>query len=286
MDQVALGIGGGRLGTSLADEQGQAGGEQRERGGARPGESETGEIDQSRAEQWSEGDAQVEPEGVVRQRLAHSCLGCEVGECSEAGDEERRLGDSREQAQRHDHGKALGEEQQCEAGGRDEGAAEEQRQATEAVGEAPGDGPQDERRQGECPDGETGAGGVAADGAGDVQGEREDRDAEGGEVAQFGDAEHDERRGEQALRRRAARHGSPRMIECDGSRPTTTSAYASDERAAQAGIAGVQRKSRERCGADTVSDSNRSAMRLVTPSAVRSRMPRTIIAGASRAMRR
>ena len=286
MDQVVLGIGRGRLGAGLADEQRQAGGEQCEHGGARPRETETGEIDQRRAEQRSEGDPEVEPEGVVRQRLAHSCLGREVGERGEAGDEERRLGDSREQAQRHHRGQALGEEQQCEAGGRDEGAAEEQRQATEAVGEAPGEGPQDQRRERECPDGETGAGGVAADRAGDVQGEREERHAEGGEVAELGDAQRDERRGEEALRRRAARHGSPHMIECDGSRLTTTSAYASDECAAPAGSDGVQRKSRERCGADTVSDSNRSAMRLVTPSALRSRMPRTTIAGASRATRR
>ena len=50
----------------------------------------------------------------------------------------------------------LGDGHEREARGGEQGAAEEQRQSAEAVGEPSGEGPQHERGDGEAPNGETG----------------------------------------------------------------------------------------------------------------------------------
>ena len=83
VDEMTVAVVGWRVLPRLADEQGQAGGRHGECCGAGPREPEAGHPDERLAERRPEGDAEVETQRVVRERLAETCGRRKVGEGGE-----------------------------------------------------------------------------------------------------------------------------------------------------------------------------------------------------------
>ena len=133
-------------------------------------------------QRWTEGKAKVEPERVVAECLTHPARWREVGQGGEGGDEERSLRDPQHQTQ-GDHKRHGVNEGRRQCGDRTQrGAADEKRPSAASVGETPGEGTQQQRGDGERAEGKPRAGLVGPQRPGDVERQRVDRHAGGGEV--------------------------------------------------------------------------------------------------------
>ena len=192
--------------SRFSDAEHQHGGEHREDGGAVPGSVVAPLLDQDLGQRRPEGDAEIEAERVVAQRLPHPRRRREVGEQREAGHEERRLGDALHQPYADDEGQGLGVRKEHHAECSQRGAEDHQRSAALGVGEPASERSAHQRGHAERTERHPGAGLVGPDRPGDIEREGQDRHAHGGEVGEVGDAEHDEGRREDAAVMPVPRH--------------------------------------------------------------------------------
>ena len=125
----------------------------------------------------------------------------QVGERSECGDKERGLCHSEQQAQQHNQHQVVGVRGPEHSQRADERATDKQRTSTTGVGQATGDGPQDQGRDGESSEREPRTSRVRTDRPGYPQWQGVDRDAGGGEVREVSNRQPDEGGGEQAVAR-------------------------------------------------------------------------------------
>ena len=89
---------------------------------------------------------EVEAERVVAERLAQAAGGREVGDGRERRDEERRLGDTEHEAEGDDQSQGLDEGRREHGRGAQQGAPEQQRPASDRVGQPPGERTQHQER--------------------------------------------------------------------------------------------------------------------------------------------
>ncbi len=125
--------------------------------------------------------------------------GARSASAASCGDKEGGLGHAEQQAQQHNQHKVVGvrgtDHPQCA----EERAADKQRTPTTCVGQAAGDGPQDQGRDGEGAEREPRTSLVRTDRPGDPQWQGVDRDAGGGEVRKISNRQPDEGWGDEPV---------------------------------------------------------------------------------------
>ncbi len=187
----------GPLGRGLGERRPDDGGEEAEPGGEEPDRVEASVSEHELAEHRPEPEASPQAEAVEAQCLASARLGREVGDHGRRADEQHRLAEAREQAERDEDLDRVGKRVSRDACSCDQRARDDEDSAPLAIADAARDRLRDEDHRAHCADDES------------------DAEAPGPQLVVREDRQHDDEHPDRHAHRQLGEHGEHERLRQD-----------------------------------------------------------------------